>query len=110
MHNLKRSELVSFITVILYSKFVWFDQGPTLKVTTILYTPFVMFKAGQQNNSDLNESLEGYAIDLLKSVSDLVGFRYKLYIVPDNYYGTQDTSGQWKGMIGQLINRVIKDE
>ena len=30
-----------------------------------------------------NEAFEGFAIDLLKAISDYLGFRFKLYTVPD---------------------------
>uniref|UniRef100_A0A3Q4BX24 Kainate-binding protein n=1 Tax=Mola mola TaxID=94237 RepID=A0A3Q4BX24_MOLML len=47
--------------------------------------------------------LEGYCIDLLSQLSKKLGFRYKQHLVKDNRYGAMDTSGNWNGMIGEII-------
>lgn len=50
--------------------------------------------------------LEGYCIDLLSQLSKKLGFKYKLQLVKDNRYGSMDPSGNWNGMIGEIIRGV----
>lgn len=52
--------------------------------------------------------LEGYCIDLLAQLSKMLGFKYKLHLVKDNRYGAMDPSGNWNGMIGEIIRGVIE--
>uniref|UniRef100_A0A3Q1FK52 Glutamate receptor n=1 Tax=Acanthochromis polyacanthus TaxID=80966 RepID=A0A3Q1FK52_9TELE len=47
--------------------------------------------------------LEGYCIDLISELSRKLGFKYKLHQVKDNRYGSIDSSGNWNGMIGEVI-------
>lgn len=50
--------------------------------------------------------LEGYCIDLISELSKKLGFTYKLHLVKDNRYGAMDSSGNWNGMIGEVIRGV----
>ncbi|KAM3617019.1 uncharacterized protein V6R79_001185 [Siganus canaliculatus] len=65
-----------------------------LSVTTIKEDPYVMSKGSE---------LEGYCIDLLSALSRKLGFKYKVKLVKDNRYGAMDSSGNWNGMIGEVI-------
>uniref|UniRef100_A0A667WIC2 Glutamate receptor n=1 Tax=Myripristis murdjan TaxID=586833 RepID=A0A667WIC2_9TELE len=47
--------------------------------------------------------LEGYCIDLISELSKKLGFRYKIHLVKDSRYGSMDSSGNWNGMIGEVI-------
>lgn len=49
---------------------------------------------------------EGYCIDLISELSRKLGFRYKVHIVKDSRYGAVDSSGNWNGMIGEVIRGV----
>lgn len=53
--------------------------------------------------------LEGFCIDLLSQLSEKVGFRYTVHLVKDGRYGSLDASGNWNGMIGELIRGVGLD-
>lgn len=48
----------------------------TLRVTTVISTPYVMRKNGQ--NLTGNDQFEGFCIDLLKTIADLLHFHYGL--------------------------------
>lgn len=49
---------------------------------------------------------EGFIIDLLDELSDLLGFNYTIYEQATRGYGTEDPhTGKWDGMIGDLIER-----
>ncbi|CAH1957059.1 unnamed protein product [Acanthoscelides obtectus] len=53
-----------------------------------------------------NDQLEGFCIDLLKEIATIVGFEYKLTLVPDGKYGAYDyETGEWNGMVKQLIEK-----
>lgn len=50
--------------------------------------------------------LEGFCIDLLSEVAKKLGFKYKVQLVKDSSYGRQDESGNWNGMIGEVVRGV----
>ena len=49
---------------------------------------------------------EGYIVDLLDQLASLLGFDYRIQIVPDGQYGFRRLDGTWNGMIGQLLRKV----
>lgn len=53
-----------------------------------------------------NDRFEGFCIDLLKELANILGFTYEIRLVPDGRYGSQDDKGQWNGMIRELIEHV----
>lgn len=53
-----------------------------------------------------NDRFEGFCIDLLKELANILGFTYEIRLVPDGKYGSQDEKGQWNGMIRELIEHV----
>lgn len=65
-----------------------------LSITTIKQDPYTMSEGSE---------LEGYCIDLISELSRKVGFKYKVHLVKDNRYGSMDPSGNWNGMIGEII-------
>lgn len=50
--------------------------------------------------------LEGFCMDLLSEIAKKLGFKYKLQLVKDGSYGRQDESGNWNGMIGEVVRGV----
>ncbi|XP_055939863.1 glutamate receptor ionotropic, kainate 2-like isoform X4 [Argiope bruennichi] len=76
----------------------------TLRVTTIESTPYVMLKADR--NLTGNDRFEGFCIDLLRTIAELLGFNYDLYLVPDNKFGAENTtSGEWSGLVKEIIEK-----
>lgn len=65
-----------------------------LSITTIQEDPYVMSK---------DSKFEGYCIDLISELSNKLGFQYNIHLVKDNRYGAMDSSGNWNGMIGEII-------
>lgn len=45
-------------------------------------------------------------MDLLSEVSKKLGFKYQVQLVKDGSYGRQDESGNWNGMIGEVMRGV----
>lgn len=50
--------------------------------------------------------LEGFCVDLLSEVAKKVGFKYKVQLVKDGVYGRQEESGNWNGMVGEVVRGV----
>ncbi|XP_063173530.1 probable glutamate receptor [Candoia aspera] len=69
---------------------------PTVYVTTILEDPYVMVRGTE---------LEGYCIDLLEKLSEMLHFKYKVGIVKDGKYGSLSSNGSWSGMIGEVVRK-----
>nr|XP_019958808.1 PREDICTED: probable glutamate receptor [Paralichthys olivaceus] len=65
-----------------------------LSITTIKEDPYTMSRGSE---------LEGFCMDLLAELSKNLGFKYKVHLVKDNRYGTINASGNWTGMIGEII-------
>ncbi|XP_063064073.1 glutamate receptor U1 [Engraulis encrasicolus] len=65
-----------------------------LQVTTILNEPYTMTKGS---------GLEGYCVDLLSVLSKKLGFKYQMNLVKDGRYGRPDASGNWNGMVGEVV-------
>lgn len=58
-------------------------------------------------NDEANERFEGFCIDLLRQIADMVGFEYRIELVPDGKYGVYDLeTGEWNGIVRQLIDKV----
>jgi len=49
---------------------------------------------------------EGYCADLAAQIAEQIGFRYRIVPVKDGKYGALEESGQWNGMVGELIRHV----
>uniref|UniRef100_A0A4W3HVM3 Glutamate receptor n=1 Tax=Callorhinchus milii TaxID=7868 RepID=A0A4W3HVM3_CALMI len=65
--------------------------------------PYVMFKKSDKPLYG-NGRFEGYCIDLLKELSNILGFTYEVRLVDDGKYGAQDEKGQWNGMVRELMD------
>ncbi|XP_049838251.1 glutamate receptor ionotropic, kainate 2-like isoform X2 [Schistocerca gregaria] len=85
----------------------FFDPGTmnvTLVVITILETPYVMLRP--QPNLTGNARYEGFCIDLLREIAAMVGFEYRIELVPDGKYGVYDLeTGEWNGIVRQLMDK-----
>ncbi|MBN3325717.1 GRIK5 protein, partial [Atractosteus spatula] len=76
----------------------------TLTVTTILEDPYVMRKTNYQEFAG-NDQYEGFCVDMLKELADILKFSYSIKLVDDGLYGAPEPNGSWTGMVGELINR-----
>lgn len=78
-------------------------ETPRLMVVTIEEPPYVMTKC---QNCSGNDKYEGFAIDLLNSISKVAKFDFHIYTVPDGLYGVFDhDTSEWNGIVKELINR-----
>uniref|UniRef100_A0A3Q4BK03 Glutamate receptor n=1 Tax=Mola mola TaxID=94237 RepID=A0A3Q4BK03_MOLML len=76
----------------------------TLIVTTILENPYVMRKENYQDFQG-NDQYEGFCVDMLRELADILKFSFKIKLVDDGLYGAPEPNGSWTGMVGELINR-----
>ena len=54
-----------------------------------------------------NGRFEGFVIDVIDEVSQILGFKYVLQIVGDSNYGNlNQETGEWNGMIKELLDGV----
>ena len=53
---------------------------------------------------DSEGQYEGFVVDLAKEIATIVGFNYT--IMPTKAHGSVDKSGQWNGMIKELLEEV----
>ncbi|XP_073319214.1 glutamate receptor ionotropic, kainate 5-like isoform X4 [Pagrus major] len=76
----------------------------TLIVTTILENPYVMRKSNYQDFHG-NDQYEGFCVDMLRELADILKFSFRIKLVDDGLYGAPEPNGSWTGMVGELINR-----
>ena len=51
-----------------------------------------------------NDRYEGFNVDLIEEISQILGFNYTIKLVADGNYGSFDkVKGEWSGMIGDLV-------
>lgn len=67
--------------------------------------PYVMIKKSDKVLYG-NDRFEGYCLDLLKELSNILGFTYEVKLVSDGKYGAQNDKGEWNGMVRELIDHV----
>ncbi|KAG8143487.1 hypothetical protein E2320_000706 [Naja naja] len=48
---------------------------------------------------------EGFCVDMLHELADILKFRFHIKLVDDGLYGAPEPNGSWTGMVGELINR-----
>lgn len=57
-----------------------------------------------------NDRFEGYCLDLLKELSNILGFSCEVKLVSDGKYGAQNDKGEWNGMVRELIDHVSANQ
>uniref|UniRef100_A0A672R7Z8 Glutamate receptor n=1 Tax=Sinocyclocheilus grahami TaxID=75366 RepID=A0A672R7Z8_SINGR len=67
--------------------------------------PYVMYKKSDKVLYG-NDRFEGYCLDLLKELSNILGFTYEVKLVSDGKYGAQNDKGEWNGMVRELIDHI----
>lgn len=58
-----------------------------------------------------NERFEGFGIDIIQELSNMLGFKYIFKLQEDGAYGTlNNATGEWNGMIRELREGVSVPE
>ena len=69
-------------------------------------TPFIMWKDESKNNT--GELYEGFMIDMLKQIQQIVKFNYTIIPRNSSSFGKpiNEDKTKWDGMIGELVDEV----
>lgn len=79
-------------------------RNKTLTVVTKLGNPYAMLVDDYQKlGLTDNDIYEGYCIDLIKEISQVLGFKYNIKLVDDHKYGSF-SKGEWNGMVRELMD------
>jgi len=83
-------------------------RGDTVEVTSIINPPFLQLKSNADELEGLDK-YEGFNVDLIKKLQDILGAKFNLNLVKDGRYGNcQGKEGEfcenWSGMIGEVYN------
>ncbi|KAM7413305.1 hypothetical protein PAMA_020610 [Pampus argenteus] len=68
--------------------------------------PYVMLRPNHQELEG-NDRYEGFCVDMLKELADILKFKYRIRLVADGLYGVPGANGTWTGMVGELISRPV---
>lgn len=61
----------------------------------------------RSNSDSPNEPrFEGFCVDLIEKLAELIGFNYTINLVKDSRYGVRLENATWNGIVGELIRRV----
>ena len=52
--------------------------------------------------------IQGFIVDMLNHLSDIIGFHYRLVPAWDGQFGFRGVDGKWDGMIGEILRKVRK--
>eukprot|EP00094_Tigriopus_californicus_P003973 TCALIF_03827-PA protein Name:"Similar to GRIK2 Glutamate receptor ionotropic, kainate 2 (Macaca fascicularis)" AED:0.16 eAED:0.16 QI:0/0.7/0.45/1/0.8/0.81/11/0/556 len=89
-----------------YSEIVESLQNKTLIITTLYSPPYSMYRDSTKRLTG-NDVFEGYAIDLIKEIAEILRFNYTFKWVDDQKYGKRNQeTGEWNGMMGELLAQV----
>ena len=50
--------------------------------------------------------LQGFCIDLLNKLQEMMNFTYDIYVVEDGKFGSEQADGTWNGVVGDIIQEV----
>lgn len=84
---------------------IYFGKTDGAKRAFFQENPYVMYKKSDKPLYG-NDRFEGYCLDLLKELSNILGFSYEVKLVSDGKYGAQNDKGEWNGMVRELIDHV----
>ncbi|XP_068244021.1 glutamate receptor ionotropic, kainate 2-like isoform X4 [Palaemon carinicauda] len=80
-------------------------QNKTLIVTSLLAAPYNMLRETSEQMTG-NDRYEGFCVDLIHEISEILGFNYTVKIADDGQHGKYDEKRErWNGMIGELLDQ-----
>ena len=75
----------------------------TFVFSTVLTAPYVMLNL-TVDKLEGNDRFEGFAVELVDSLSKILNFNYTFKLADDGNYGSQDDRGHWNGMISEVLD------
>ena len=90
------------VSTILVSGIIFPFPAPFHGIISPQNDPFLMLKEKSETLVG-NARYEGYSVDLIEEISQILGFNYTIKLVEDGKYGSfNKETGKWNGMIGEL--------
>ncbi|CAG9764243.1 unnamed protein product [Ceutorhynchus assimilis] len=82
-------------------------QRKNFKVVSRIGPPYLMTRVPEYGKVYYgNDRFEGYAMDLMAEICNILNCSYTFELVPDGKYGNYDPDRkEWNGLIGHLLNR-----
>ena len=68
-----------------------------------------MMEKKDTNGNIIKGEYEGFCVDLVQKLSEMIKFKYKMKAVSDGQFGGM-VNGTWNGMVGELLRRVSFSE
>ncbi|XP_050099710.1 glutamate receptor ionotropic, kainate 2-like isoform X2 [Anopheles aquasalis] len=90
-----------------YSQIVESLQNKTFIVASRIGAPFLMHKEKKEGEFlEGNNRFEGYSLELIDGISKILGFQYRMELVPDGKYGSYNkVTKKWDGLVKHLLDR-----
>ncbi|XP_058063457.1 glutamate receptor ionotropic, kainate 2-like [Anopheles bellator] len=90
-----------------YSQIVESLQNKTFVVASRIGAPFLMMKEKKDGEFlEGNNRFEGYSLELIDGISKILGFQYRMELVPDGKYGSYNKlTKKWDGLVKHLLDR-----
>lgn len=64
----------------------------------------------RESNLIGNDRYEGFCVDMLEKIAEILRFKYTIQPTPGQVYGIKDPkTGEWNGMVKELINNVSRN-
>ncbi|XP_064079193.1 glutamate receptor ionotropic, kainate 2-like isoform X3 [Macrobrachium nipponense] len=80
-------------------------QNKTLIVTSLLAAPYNMLRETSEQMTG-NDRYEGFCVDLIQEISEILGFNYTVKLADDGQHGKyEEKRKRWNGMIGELLDQ-----
>ncbi|XP_039444808.1 glutamate receptor ionotropic, kainate 2 [Culex pipiens pallens] len=82
-------------------------QNKTFIVASRIGAPFLTWKEKKEGEYlEGNNRFEGYSLELIDGISKILGFQYRMEIVPDGKYGSYNkATKKWDGLVKYLLDR-----
>ncbi|XP_055893399.1 glutamate receptor ionotropic, kainate 2-like isoform X1 [Biomphalaria glabrata] len=77
-------------------------KGRKAQVVMIEEKPFTSLKRDHMLLKG-NNRFEGFAVELIADIAEMLDFEYEIYLVNDGKFGNKLPNGEWNGMIGELL-------
>lgn len=81
----------------------------TIDLLNLTKSPSMASNNGNDDTQRFNENdmFEGFCIDVLRLIAEMVGFEYNIKLVADGKYGLLNPdTGEWNGIVRELIDKV----
>lgn len=85
-------------------------QRGVLVVSSRLGPPYLMKRRPKYEGEILegNDRYEGYSMDLIQEVGNILGFKFEFRLAEDGNYGSYDpVTKNWDGLIRDVLDHVI---